>query len=89
MLKIRCSRGGFSKVTFLTRVRGAEGIAKAFRLAGRRRGTLVWTGVTVSTFTCKVFAHHSARLPTLPSTFLLGDYLRKKGICTQSPRLSK
>lgn len=44
-----CSRRGFSKVTFLKKG-GAEGTAKVFRLAGRRKGTPAWARVTVRTF---------------------------------------
>lgn len=100
MLKTKCSREGFSNVTFLTRMRGEEGTAKAFRLAGRR-GKLVWTGVTVGTFIARTWRSQSLhkaekvasavvpRLPTLPSTLLFCGYLWKKVICTRSLRLSK
>lgn len=100
-MKTKCSREGFSNVTFLTRMRGEKGTVKAFRLAGRRRGTLVWTGVTVSTFIARTWRSRSLhkaekvasavvpRLPTLPSTLFFCGYLWKKVICTRSLRLSK
>lgn len=54
---MRAERKEFEEM-LKTKMRGEEGTAKAFRLAGRR-GTLVWTGVTVSTFIARTWRSRS------------------------------